>query len=461
MARFKTVDRDTIYLMPPSIQEWLPENHLARFVVDVVAQLDLKPIYNSYRGCGSEAADPGMLVSLLFYGYASGTFSSRKLEKASYENIPIRYICANNHPDHDTIANFRKRFLPQIGKYFVDILIIAKELKFLNLGKISIDGSKFKANASRHSAMSYSHASELEERLKKEVKQLLELAQKADDEEESKLDIPEELELREKRLEKIRKAKQVIEERAAERDEVNKEEYEKKIEQRRVKEEETGKKVGGKKPSPPKTGPKPKDQYNFTDPESSIMKSGSTGSFEQDYNAQMAVDQESMLVVGRHISNHPNDKKELNPVLDSIPEEAGKPDAAAADTGYFSKSNIDDCKRRGIEPFISVGREPHYHTVEQLLEEDFSLTDIDVEGLTPTEEMSLRLKTVEGKEIFGKRKCTVEPVFGIIKQAMSFRQFLLRGIENVKGEWDLVCTAYNLKRMFNLNLETNLLKSLW
>lgn len=456
MANFQNVDRDTIYLMPPSIQEWLPENHLARFVVDIVAQLDLKPVYNSYRGCGSKASDPAMLISLLFYGYATGIFSSRKLEKATYENIPIRFICANNHPDHDTIANFRKRFLPQIGSYFVYILIIAKELKFLNLGTISIDGSKIKANASKHSAMSYSHASEMEERLKKEVRRLLELAQKTDDEEESSLDIPEEIEIREKRLEKIREAKKVIEKRAAERDEANKEQYKKKIDQRRAKENETGKKAKGKEPSPPKKGPEPKDQYNFTDPDSAIMKSGSTGSFEQDYNAQLAVDQESFLVVGAHLSNHPNDKKELNPVLDSIPDEAGKPDAVAADTGYFSESNINECKKREVEPFISTGREPHYHTVEQLLEEEISLSDIDVEDMTPTEEMRLRLKTVEGKEIFRKRKCTVEPVFGIIKQSMGFRQFLLRGLENVKGEWDLVCTAYNLKRMFNLNLMANL-----
>lgn len=455
MARFQNVDRDTPYFMPPSVQEWLPENHIARFVVDVVAQLDLRPVYDSYRGRGSEAVDPAMLIAVLFYGYATGIFSSRKLEKATYENIPMRYICGNTHPDHDTIANFRKRFLPHVSRYFVEILIIAKELGFLKVGNVSVDGSKFKANASKHSAMSYAHAVELENRLKEEVQQLLELAEKTDTEEELELDIPKEIELREKRLKGIREAKHVIEERALRRDEVNAEEYEKKLEKRREKEERTGRKTGGKEPAPPETGPRPKDQYNFTDPESAIMKSGSTGAFEQDYNAQTAVDQESYLIVGTDLSNHPNDKKELVPVLKTIPEEIGKPDAVAADTGYFSENNVNECKERGIEPFIAVGRQPHYHTVEQLLEKELSLAEIDVEGLSPTEAMKVKLKTTEGKKIFGNRKSTVEPVFGIIKETMGFRQFLLRGLANVTGEWSLVSTAYNLKRMFNLSFQAN------
>lgn len=455
MARFQNVDRDTPYLMPLSIQEWLPKNHLARFIVDVVGLLDLQPLYDSYRGRGSEAADPEMLLTLLFYGYSTGTFSSRKLEKATYESIPVRFICGNNHPDHDTIANFRKRFLPFIKKYFAEILMIAKELKMLKLGNVSVDGSKFKANASKHSAMSYGHARKLEKRLEEEIEQLLKLAQKTDDEEQLELDIPKEIELREKRLDKIREAKKVIEKRAAQRDEVNIAEHEKKLEQRKIKEEKTGKKAGGKAPAPPETGPKDKDQYNFTDSESAIMKSGSTGAFGQDYNAQTAVDQESFLVVGTHLSNHPNDKKELHPVLKSIPEAVGKPDAVAADTGYFSENNINECKKKEIEPFIATGRESHYYTVEQLLAKELSLEDIDVEGLTPTEAMTMKLKTKEGKKIFSLRKCTSEPVFGIIKEIMGFRQFLLRGIKNVEGEWCLVCTAYNLKRMFNMSLRAS------
>lgn len=417
-------------------------------------QVGLRPLYDSYRGRGSEAADPGTLLALMFYGYSTGTFSSRKLERATYESIPVRYICGNTHPDHDTIASFRKRFLPIIKKYFKEILMIAKELKFLKLGNVSIDGSKIKANASKHSAMSYGHAVELEKALQEEIKLLFELAEKTDAEEQPELDIPKEIELREIRLEKIREAKQVIEERASQRDEANKAEHEEKINRRRMKEEETGKKLGGNDPKPPATGPKDKDQYNFTDPESAIMKSGSTGAFEQDYNAQMAVDQESFLVVGTHLSNHPNDMKEMLPVLKSVPEEVGTANAAAADTGYLSENNINECIKRGVEPFIATGREAHYHTVRQLMEKELSLADIDIEGLSPIEAMRVKLKTREGKEIFRLRKCTVEPVFGIIKEAMGFRQFLLRGIENVEREWCLVCSAYNLKRIFNMRLKT-------
>jgi transposase len=452
MSRFQDADRETPYLMPPSIQEWLPRNHLARFVVDVVAELNLKPIYDSYAGRGSAAVDPRILVALLFYGYATGTFSSRKLERASYESIPVRYICGNTHPDHDTIAAFRKRFLKEIETFFVEILVIARELELLKLGNVSIDGSKIKANASKHSAMSYAHAVELEKRLTNEVKRLLSMAEKTDKEETATLDIPAEIERREERLKKIRMAKAEIEKRAAQRDEINRVEYEAKLEARRRAAETTGQKPRGKEPKPPATGPKETDQYNFTDPESAIMKSGSTGAFEQDYNCQLAVDQDSMLIVACTLSNHANDKRELLPVLDAIPAVLGKPQAVAADTGYFSKNNIDGCQFREIESFIATGRESHYPTIEKLLEPSPPMESISIANLEPAEAMAMKLKTSEGKKIFGQRKSTVEPAFGVIKQAMGFRQFLLRGLENVAGEWSLVCSGFNLKRLYNLQM---------
>lgn len=416
MRRFQNADRETAFLLPPSIQDWLPENHLARFIVDVVAELNLRPLYDSYGGRGSAAVDPGMLLALLFYGYATGTFSSRKLEKASYESVPVRYICANTHPDHDTIANFRKRFLKEIGAYFVEILVIAKDLNFLNLGNVSIDGSKIKACASKHSAVSYARAGELEQRLTEEVRELLEMAEKADAQETTTLDIPAEIALREKRIARIREARRTIGKRAELRDEIN----------------------------------QAKDQYNFTDPESAIMKSGSTGAFEQDYNCQIAVEQNSMLIVSCNLSNHPNDQRELLPVLDGIPAMLGKPDAVAADTGYFSKTNIDGCQARGIEPFLSPGRQPHYLTLEKLQEIPQRLCDIEVSGFNPSAAMEAKLKTAEGRTIFGRRKSTVEPVIGIIKHVLGFRQFSLRGLANAGGEWLIVCSAFNLKRMFRL-----------
>lgn len=455
MSGFKNIDRETPYLMPPSIQEWLPENHLARFIVDVVSELDLQPFRNSFRSSGGSAAyDPSVLLALLFYGYATGTYSSRKLEKASYENIPVRYICGNTHPDHDTIANFRKRFLKEIGNCFLQILIMAKELEFLNLGNVSIDGTKIKANASKHSAMSYGYASELEQKLQAEVDQLLDMAQQTDENEEFIPDIPKELEIRNRRLEKIREAKQVIEQRAKDRDAVKQSTYEEKLAERQCKEERTGKKPGGKPPAPPQTGPESKDQYNFTDPESSIMKTGSSG-FDQCYNAQASVDQDSMLIVGHSLSDNSNDKKQLLPAIDSIPEDLGIVENVAADAGYFSEENIKGSNLRQIEVFIATGRQSHNPDLHEVLKQRVLplLEEIETDGLSPKEVMKLRLNTVEGREIYRLRKCTVEPVFGIIKQILGFRQFLLRGLANVKGEWSLVCIAYNLKRLHSLKIQ--------
>lgn len=454
MSNFKNVDRDTPYLLPPSIQDWLPENHLARFVVDVVSELNLRPFRNSYRSGGSAAFDPSVLLALLFYGYATGVYSSRKLEQASYESIPIRFICGNSHPDHDTIANFRKRFLKEIGDCFVQILLMAKELDFLKLGTISIDGTKVKANASKHSAMSYGYASELEKRLQAEIDQLLEMANQTDENETFTPDIPHELEIRNRRLEKIRAAKQVIEDRAQQRDTVKQAAYQDKLAERERKEKQTGKKPGGKPPAPPRSGPESKDQYNFTDPESAIMKTGSSN-FDQCYNAQAAVDQASMLIVGEYLSDSGSDCRQYAAVLESIPRSVGRVENVAADAGYFSEENVKHSAELQIEAFIATGRQSHNPGLHEILKQKCapSLAEIETGAMSAREAMKLRLNTTEGREIYRLRKCTVEPVFGIIKQALGFRQFLLRGLKNVRGEWSLVCSAYNLKRLHSLKIQ--------
>ena len=269
---FLIADRDSLYLLPPSFQDWLPVNHLARFVVDIVAQLDLTPLRDAYAGRGCKAYDPEMLLSLLFYGYATGTFSSRKLELATYESIAVRYITGNSHPDHDTIANFRKRFLAELKPFFIQILSLAHEMKILKIGKISIDGTKIKANASKHQALSWGYACKLEKQLKDEVDSLLRQAELAD--QSTILDgmtIPEELERREKRLEAIARAKCEIERRAKERYEKEKAEHEKKLAERERKSQKSGKKPGGKPPKAPEPGVKERDQVNLTDEESRIM----------------------------------------------------------------------------------------------------------------------------------------------------------------------------------------------
>ena len=443
---FLSADRDSLYLLPPSVQDWLPVNHLARFIVDIVAQLDLTPLRDAYDGRGCKAYDPEMLLGLLFYGYATGTFSSRKLELATYESIAFRYIAGNTHPDHDTIANFRKRFLVELKPLFMQILSLAHAMNILKIGKISIDGTKIKANASKHQALSWGHACKLEKELKAEVDSLLRQAELADQSTiPDGMSIPEELERRETRLEAIAKAKREIEHRAEERYAKEKAEYEKKLADRKRKSQETGKQPRGKTPKAPEPGVKDRDQVNLTDEESRIMPV-SGGGFMQAYNAQASVDIDTLLIVGVHVSQHTNDKLELQPALDELkrlPAKLGKVTQATADAGYFSDINVRLCEKADIIPYIAAGRESHNQTLADRFSEPEPIAE-DADAVT---KMKHRLKTKQGKAFYAQRKCTVEPVFGIIKSVLGFRQFLLRGIENVKGEWDLVSIAWNLKRL--------------
>ncbi|HDH00662.1 MAG TPA: IS1182 family transposase, partial [Nitrospirae bacterium] len=415
-TNFIPTDRNTIYLLPPSVQDWLPEDHLARFVVDIVSQLNLRSITDQYGGRGSKAYHPRMLLSLLFYGYATGIFSSRKLEQATYDSVAFRFIAANKHPDHDTIAAFRKRFLQQLKPLFVQILIIAKEMGLLKVGKVSLDGTKIKANASKHRALSWGYACKLEKQLQAEVDELMRLAQKADSSEiPDEMNIPQELLRRQDRLEAIAEAKKKIEQRADERYSREVEEYERKVDARKAKAEETGKKPRGKDPKPPTAGPHDKDQVNITDEESRIMPSAE--GFKQAYNAQAAVDLDTMCIISAHVTQSPNDKQEVDPTLealDELPKQLGKVDTLLADTGYFSESNVKKCIEAEVAPLISTGRQKH----NQPLQERFSQPESLPDNADPVEKMKHRLKTPEGRQLYGKRKSTVEPVFGIIKQVM-------------------------------------------
>ena len=434
-------------LMPYDLGDWLPEDHLARFIVDIVDKLNFTCVYQQYKGVGSTAYDPKLLLSLLFYGYSTGIFSSRKIEKATYDSVAFRFIAGNHHPDHDTISSFRKRFLPEIKIWFKEILLIGKELNLVKLGNIYIDGTKVQANASRHKAMSYKYIKKLEKHLEEEIETLLSLAKKQDEKEkEIKLDIPEEIKRREDRLKKIKQAKEVVEKRAAERYKKEKEEYDTKIKQRKEKEDKTGKKARGKEPKAPSDLPNEKDQYNFTDPESRIMKTSK--GFDQCYNGQAAVN-DDMIIVGAYSNSHGNDKQEFIPSIKSIPNELLEGiSTAVADTGYFSEKNITDCEQENITPLISTAREKHNSFLSNMLDDK----PVPTECKTPTEKMQLKLKGKEEKEIYKKRKQTVEPVFGIIKEILGFRRFSLRGEKETDAEWSLVCSAYNLKRFFKLSL---------
>ena len=445
--RFIRCDRDTLYLMPPSVQDWLPENHLARFVVDIVSQLDLWPLVSAYTGRGSDAYPPGTLLALLFYGYATGVFSSRKLETATYDSVAFRYITANTHPDHDTIATFRKRFLEELKPLFAQILTIAHTMGVCKLGKISLDGTKVKANASKHKALSWGHACKLEKQIHAEVEALLRQAEQADEKELTEaMSIPDELARREQRLESIARAKAEIQQRASERYAKEKEAYDQKMAERKVKEQASGKKPRGRKPKSPSPGPQKTDQVNLTDEDSRIMPI-SGGGFEQTYNAQAGVDMDSMFIVENHVTQQPNDKQEIKPALANLaalPDTLGRVDALAADTGYFSENNVKHCEQEHIKPYIATERNKH----NQSLNKRFYQPQQPLpENADPVTTMKHRLKTLEGKKLYAKRKSTVETVFGIIKAVIGFRQFLLRGLESVSGEWDLVCIAYNLKRL--------------
>jgi len=449
--KFLEVDRETLYLLPPSVQDWLPEGHLARFVVEIVEQLDLRSLKASYAGRGSQPYNPAMLLALLFYGYSTGVFSSRKLERSTYDSVAFRFIAANRHPDHDTIATFRKRFLKELSGLFVQILMIARQMNMLKLGSVSLDGSKVKANASKHKALSYEHACKLEVQLESEVAKLLKAAESADNADiPDGMNVPEELQRREQRLSGIAAAKAEIERRAAERHTREQAAYEEKVTARAKKAEETGKKPKGKQPKPPTAGPMPKDQVNLTDEESRIMPV-SGGGFEQTYNAQAAVDTESKLIVTAHITQQSNDKRELEPTLKNLvalPKQLGTVTELLADSGYFSETNVNACVGEEITPYIAVDRQSHNRSLWELFKEPPPLPD-DADSVTT---MKHRLKTKAGKAVYALRKVTSEPVFGIIKAVMGFRGFMLRGKESVSGEWNLACMAYNIKRMHSLKM---------
>jgi len=449
-VKFIDYDQATLYLLPPSLQDWLPEDHLARFVIEIVDQLDLSSLKAEYAGRGSQPYNPEMLLALLFYGYATGVFSSRKLERSTYDSVAFRFIAANAHPDHDTIAAFRKRFLPQLKPLFVQILLIAQQTGVLKLGTVSLDGTKVKANASKHKALSYAHACKLEEQLKGEVAELLRQAEAADQADlPDGMDIPEELSRRAERLKAIADAKAEIERRAAERYAQEKEAHDKNLAERADKEQQTGKKPRGPKPQPPTPGVNDKDQVNLTDGESRIMKK-SGGGFEQAYNAQAAVDTETMMIVTSHVSQQTNDKCEMEPAianLVALPHALGTVDALISDNGFYSETNVDVCEKNKITPYIAFGRDQHNQPLMNRFREPLPLT-ADADAVT---RMKHRLRTLAGKKLYAKRKSAVEPVFGIIKAVIGFRQFLLRGLEPVQGEWDLVCIAWNVKRLHALS----------
>jgi transposase len=447
--KFRTADYDAMLNVKVSLGDALPPDHLARFIVDVISQLDLSPIYQQYSEEGAPPYAPELLLGLIVYGYATGMFSSRKIERATYESIPFRFIAGNMHPDHDTVANFRKQFLGEIQELFVQVLLVAQELGYLSLGNISLDGSKIHADASKSKAVSYKRLLAMEAHLQAQVAELFALAETADSSAVPEgMVVEDEIAWRQERLERLAEAKAVLEARSQARYEAEQAEYEEKLRQRAEKAAQKGQKPRGQPPQPPTAGPGDKDQYNFTDPESRIMKNASNGGFDQHYNVQVAVDQDSRLIVAQGLSNHTTDRQEALPTVAAIPAGLGRPEAVALDNGYWSPDNVEALLERGIEPYIATGRDPHHGSWQSYFQQN---PQPPAEDAPAKEKMAYKLRTEIGRVIYRLRKSTVEPVIGIIKEVLSFRQFSLRGLSAVAGEWTLVCLAFNLKRLHTLH----------
>jgi len=450
---FKPYQPNQLLLLPPDMKQWLPADDLAYFIMDVVGELDLWAVYQSYDGTkgGQPPFAPKMMTALLLYAYCVGIPSSRKIEKATYHQVPFRVITADQHPDHDTIAEFRKRHLKALSGLFVQALQLCRKVGLVKLGHVSLDGTKVKANASKHKAMSYGQMEAKAEELEAEVKRLLTQAQSVDDAEDVKYgkgkrgdELPKELRFKQERLKKIKEAMKSLEAEAKAKADAKRKEI-------RLKEQalqSEGKKRKGKKPKEPSDKPEPKAQRNFTDPESRIMKDGASKSFEQAYNCQAAVDEEAQIIVATNVTQETNDKQQLKPVVEKIKKNTvgDKPKKASADSGYFSEKNVEYLEDESIDGYIATSRQKHSDPPE------CSACGRIPKNATKQERMARKLRTKKGRETYSKRKHIAEPVFGQIKEARGFRRFLLRGLENVSAEWDLICLTHNLLKLFRSGL---------
>jgi transposase len=474
--RFRTCDLDQEFLLPPSLQDWLPENHLARFVADVTNALDLSKIvavYGRKDGRGMAAYHPVMMVRMLLYGYCRGVVSSRKIERATYEDVAFRYLAADQHPDHDSIASFRQTHLQSLAELFSQALRLCDEAGLVKLGHVAIDGTKLKANASKHKAMSYERMGEKEKQLREEVEKLLAQAEQADAAEDAKHgkgnrgdELPAELARRESRLKKIAEAKAALEQEARERATVEKAAAEAKLEERRRQEEAQGKKFGGRPPQvpdPEQAKPEPKAQRNFTDPESRIMKDGATKCFMQAYNGQAAVDSHAQIIVAAALTQDANDKKQLLPMLEQVAQNMGrKPEHATADAGYFSEAAVTDPQVEGIELLVpperqkrGVGNETsavsataESPAAAESKNERVGESTGQPAAKSAAETMREKLRTTAGQAVYKMRKAVVEPVFGQIKERRGLRGFLMRGRKKVAAEWQIICLTHNLLKLF-------------
>lgn len=454
-SRFKPYSPDQQFLFPQNMKQWLPEDDLVYFIMDVVKQLDLREIYRPYE-CerrGQPPYNPTMMVTLLIYAYAVGMPSSRKIENATYHSIPFRVLTANQHPDHDTIADFRKRHLHSLAGLFVQVLRLCQKAGLVKLGHIALDGTKVKANASRHKAMSYGRMEKKAAELEQQVKDLLTQAEHVDENEDATYgkgkkdnELPQELKFKHTRLQKLQEAKRALEEEAHAEAATKQVEYE-------AKKAAYDKKIGrrGRPPKPPSgTPPDKKMQRNFTDPESRIMPIRGGKDFIQGYNCQAAVDKEAQVIVSTHVTQATNDKQQVLPLVTDIALNTNKdlPKIISADSGYFSEANCHALAESEVDAYIATGRLKHGETA-------LSPRGRIPKDATTTQKMARKLQTVKGRKTYSLRKQIVEPVFGQIKEARNFRRFSFRGLTACQHEWDVVCLTHNLLKLFRGGYEFN------
>jgi transposase len=437
-TRFLSYEPGQLLLLPLDLGEWLEEGHLAYFILDVVETLDLSEIYASYDGSrgGRPGFDPRLLVAVLVYGYCVGLTSSRKIEKATYESVPFRVLAANQHPDHATIAEFRRRHLEALAGLFVQVLRLCEKAGLVRLGHVALDGTKVRANASKHKAMSYGRMEEKVRELEAQVADLLAAAEAMDQAEDAEHgsrrgdELPEELRFRQQRLEKIRQAKAALEAEAQ-------------AAAQKLREEKEAKGGSSEPPAPPEAArPAEKAQRNFTDPDSRIMRDGATKSFEQSYNCQAVVDSEAQVIVAAQVTQQANDKQQVKPLIEQLKVnlEGRTPGELSADAGYFSEDNVSYLEGQKIDSYVAPGRQKHGSKPGKSL--------AALAHATPQERMAAKLQTPAGKRVYSQRKETVEPVFGQIKEARGLRRFLFRGLGSVQAEWSLICATHNLLKLF-------------
>lgn len=449
MARnFINIDRETRFLLPPDMKDWVSEDDLVHFVIEAVEGMNLSCFNVNERGCGKAQYPPRMMLALLIYCYSMGIFSSRRIEAATHRDISVRYLCANTHPDHDTICSFRRKNLELISEAFLEVLQLAKELKLLRVGTVSVDGTHIKANASKHKNVKYARAGELVEQLKLDIADLLRQAECADTSEDPDGQrLPEEITRRRNLKSKLEKARKALQEEGKARAKAERSEYDEKVSKR-------SKRTGsskGPRPKAPNGTPRKDEQVNLTDNDSKLMRKNKYEGYTQSYNGQITVDAEgSQLILSTHVSTCASDANELLPGIENIDPEIGKPETVLADTGYMNADAFEQLEEQDVEPIVAVSRNEN-HTVRKYeyrperKKSDKKLTDPKLV------EMQEKFQDLQVKQLYKKRKQTVEPVFGVIKQALGFRQFLTRGIKNVTAEWRLVALAYNLKRLHTLN----------